>query len=216
MTNVSLADWISGLSFESLPQRVRSRAKLAVFDTCGVALAGTHHPAAQHVRGLIADKGSAPLVRIIGDPSLRVSQLDAAWLLGTMADAFLYSNVHHPSGGQFTSVLLPVLLAVSEVRQISGPEALTAYVAGYEVATRLVMASDSSGQNRHVTAAAGTMGAAATAGRLLGLIAGAVAACLGIGCRRGGRQRWVRDPKRPCRTGRSGRCPAGRARARRQ
>ena len=169
MTNVSLADWISGLSFESLPQRVRSRAKLAVFDTCGVTLAGTHHPAAQHVRGLIAETGSTPQVRIIGDPSLRMGQLDAAWLLGTMADAYLYSNVHHPSGGQFTSVLLPVLLAVSEVRQISGPEALTAYVAGYEVAARLAMAIDSSVQHWHPTTVGGTMGAAVTAGRLLEL-----------------------------------------------
>ena len=169
MTSVSLADWISGLSFESLPRRVRSRAKLAVFDACGTALAGTHHPETQQVRRLIADTGSAAQVRIIGDPSLRVNQVDAAWLLGTMADACFYSNVHLPSGGQFTSVLLPAMLAVSEVREISGPEALTAYVAGYEVAARLAMAVDSNGQRWHVNAVAGTMGAAATAGRLLGL-----------------------------------------------
>ena len=169
MTSASLADWISGLSFDALPRRVRSRAKLAMFDACGVALAGTHHPAAQHVRRLIADVESAPQVRVIGDPSLRVSQLDAAWLLGTMADAYLYGNVHIPSGGQFTSALLPVVLAVSEVRGVSGPEALTAYVAGYEVAARLASAVGSDRQNWQMTAVAGTMGAAAAAGRLLGL-----------------------------------------------
>ena len=169
MTRASLADWICGLSFDALPRRVRSRAKLAVFDACGAALAGTHRPATQHVRQLIADTESAPQVRVIGDPSLRVSQLDAAWLLGTMTDAYLYSNVHVPSGGHFASVLLPVLLAVSEVRQTSGPEALTAYVAGYEVAARLASAAGSDRQNWHVTAVAGTMGAVAAAGRLLGL-----------------------------------------------
>ena len=169
MTSVSLADWIPGLSFEALPRRVRSRAKLAVFDACGAALAGTHHPATQQVRQLIAGTASAPQVRIIGDPSLRVSQLDAAWLLGTMTDAYLYSDVHVPSGGHFTSVLLPVLLAVSEVREVSGPEALTAYVAGYEVAARLAAVVGSDKQREHATAVAGTMGAAAAAGRLLGL-----------------------------------------------
>ena len=169
MTSASLADWISGLRFEALPRRVRSRAKLAVFDACGAALAGTHHPATQQVRSLIAEMDSAPQVRIIGDPSLRVSQLDAAWLLGTMTDAYLYSNVHVPSGGHFTSVLLPVLLAVSEAREVSGPEALTAYVAGYEVAARLAAAVPSDRQRGHATAVAGTMGAAAAAGRLLGL-----------------------------------------------
>ena len=169
MTSVSLADWISGLSFEALPRRVRSRAKLAVFDACGAALAGTHHPAAQDVRRLIAGVESAPQVRIIGDPSLRVGQLDAAWLLGTMTDAYLYSDVHVPSGGHFTSVLLPVLLAVSETGRISGPEALTAYVAGYEVAARLATAASSDQQHWQMSTVAGTMGAAATAGRLLGL-----------------------------------------------
>ncbi len=170
MTSPSLADWISGLRFEALSRRVRSRAKLAVFDACGTALAGTHHPAAQHLRRLIADMGAAPQVRIIGNASLRVSQLDAAWLLGTMTDAYLYSDVHIPSGGHFTSVLLPVLLAVGEVREVSGPEALTAYAAGYEVATRLAAVVDSDRrQGWHMTAVAGTMGATAAAGRLLGL-----------------------------------------------
>lgn len=169
MISVSLADWIPGLSFEALPRRVRSRAKLAVFDACGAALAGTHHPVTQQVRQLIAGTESAPQVRIIGDPSLRVSQLDAAWLLGTMTDAYLYSDVHVPSGGHFTSILLPVLLAVSEVREVSGPQALTAYVAGYEVAARLAATLDSDNQREHVTVVAGTMGATATAGRLLGL-----------------------------------------------
>ena len=169
MTSPSLADWISGLSFEALPPRVRSRAKLAVFDACGTALAGTHHQATQHVRRLIADMDSAPQVRIIGDPSLRVSQLDAAWLLGTMTDAYLYSDVHVPSGGHFTSVLLPVLLAVSEVQEISGPEALTAYVAGYEVVARLAAVAGSDRHRGQMTAAAGPMGATAAAGRLLGL-----------------------------------------------
>lgn len=169
MTSVSLADWISGLSFEALPRRVRSRAKLAVFDASGAALAGTHHPAARHVRRVIAGMGTAPQVRIIGDPSLRVSQLDAAWLLGTMTDAYFYSNVHVPSGGHFTSVLLPVLLAVSEVREVSGPEALTAYVAGFEVAARLAAVASSDRQRWQMTAVAGVMGATAAAGRLLGL-----------------------------------------------
>lgn len=169
MTSAFLADWIPSLSFEALPRRVRSRAKLAVFDACGAALAGTHHPETQHVRRLIADMESAPQVRIIGDPSLRVSQLDAAWLLGTMTDAYLYSDVHVPSGGHFTSVLLPVLLAVSEVREVSGPEALTAYVAGYEVAARLAAAMGPDRQRWHMTTVAGVMGATAAAGRLLGL-----------------------------------------------
>lgn len=172
MTSHSLADWISGLRFEDIPQRVRSRAKLAVFDACGAALAGTHHPAAQQVREQIANTGSAPQIRIMGDPSLRAGQLDGAWLLATMGEAYLYSSIHVPSGGQFTSALLAAILAVSEVREIGGPQALTAYAAGYEVAARLAMAVDSESRRWDVTAVAGAMGAAAAAGRVLGLSPG--------------------------------------------
>lgn len=170
MITATLAAWVPTLAFEALPARTRSRAKLAIFDACGTALAGTHHPAVQHLRQLIVEMGSAPQVRIIGD-RIRTSLLDAAWLTGTMVEAYLYSDIHFPSQGHFTSVLLPVLLALGETREISGREALTAYVVGFEVATRLAGASHSSPYHRgwHTTAAAGVLGAAATAGRLLGL-----------------------------------------------
>jgi 2-methylcitrate dehydratase PrpD len=170
MITATLAAWVPTLAFEVLPERARSRAKLAIFDACGTALAGTHHPAVQHLRQLIVEMGSAPQARIIGD-RLRISPLDAAWLTGTMVEAYLYSDIHFPSNGHFTSVLLPVLLALGETREISGREALTAYVAGFEVATRLAGAINPSHYRHgwHTTAVAGVLGAAATAGRLLGL-----------------------------------------------
>ena len=59
----TLAAWIPTLTFEALPPRARSRAKLAIFDACGTALAGTHHPAVQHLRQLMAEMGSTPQAR---------------------------------------------------------------------------------------------------------------------------------------------------------
>jgi len=47
MITATLAAWVPTLTFEVLPARARSRAKLAIFDACGTALAGTHHPAVQ-------------------------------------------------------------------------------------------------------------------------------------------------------------------------
>jgi 2-methylcitrate dehydratase PrpD len=170
MITATLAAWIPTLTFEALPPRARSRAKLAIFDACGTALVGVHHPATRHLRQLLMEMGSAPQVRIIGD-QLRTSTLDAAWLTGTMVDAYLYSDTHFPSNAHLTSVLLPVLLALADTRNISGPEAITAYTVGFEVATRLAAAVNPSHYRRgwHTTAVAGVMGAAATAGRILGL-----------------------------------------------
>ncbi len=170
MITETLAAWVPTLSFEALPPIARSRAKLAVFDCCGTAVAGVHHTAAHHVRQLIVEMGSAPTVRIIGD-NLLLSPLDAAWLTGTMTDAYLYSDTHFPSNAHLTSVLLPVLLALGELHEITGSEALTAYAAGFEVATRLAEGINPEHYRHgwHTTAVAGVLGATATAGRILGL-----------------------------------------------
>ena len=53
MITATLAVWSPTLTCEALPQRARSRAKLAIYDACGTALAGMHRPAAQHLRQLI-------------------------------------------------------------------------------------------------------------------------------------------------------------------
>ena len=92
MITATPAAWIPTLTFEALPPRARSRAKLAIFDACGTALAGTHHPAVQHLRQLLVEMGSAPQARLIGD-RLCLSLLDAAWLTGTMVEAYLYRAI---------------------------------------------------------------------------------------------------------------------------
>ncbi len=170
MITETLAAWVPTLSFETLPPIARSRAKLAVFDCCGTAVAGVHHTAAHHVRQLIVEMGSTPTVRVIGDDVL-LSPLDAVWLTGTMTDAYLYSDTHFPSNAHLTSVLLPVLLVLGEIHDLTGAEALTAYAAGFEVATRLAegINPDHYRHGWHTTAVAGVLGAAATAGHILGL-----------------------------------------------
>ena len=170
MITETLAAWTPTLRFEDLPPIARSRAKLAVFDCCGAAVAGARHPAAQQVRQLIVEMGSAPTARIIGD-DLLLNPLDAAWLTGTMTDACLYSDTHFPSNAHLTSVLLPVLLALGDIHEITGARALAAYAAGFEVATRLAAGVNPAHYRRgwHTTSVAGVIGAAATAGHILGL-----------------------------------------------
>jgi len=53
MLTATLAAWILTLMFEAVPSCARSRTKLVIFDACGTVLAGTHHPAAQHLCQLI-------------------------------------------------------------------------------------------------------------------------------------------------------------------
>ena len=59
MITVALAAWIPTLTFETLPACARVRAKLAIFDACGTALAGVHHPAVQHLRQAVLARVAA-------------------------------------------------------------------------------------------------------------------------------------------------------------
>jgi len=75
-----------------------------------------------------------------------------------------------------------VVLALGEWRHRSGAEALTAFVAGFEVETRIgrVLGRALADRGWHVTGVLGHFGAAAAAGKLLGLDAGRLAHTLGI------------------------------------
>ena len=79
-------------------------------------------------------------------------------------------DVHNGSVFHPATVVFPVALAIAQQRESSGAELLTAVVAGYEVGIRV---GEFLGRSHykvfHTTGTAGTVAAAATAGRLLGL-----------------------------------------------
>jgi 2-methylcitrate dehydratase PrpD len=68
--------------------------------------------------------------------------------------------------------VIPAALSVGEAIGASGREVLTAMVAGYETMIRISLATGPNASRRrgwHLTGTTGTFGAAAAAGRLLGL-----------------------------------------------
>jgi 2-methylcitrate dehydratase PrpD len=88
-------------------------------------------------------------------------------------------DVHNGSVFHPAAVVFPPALAVAQAIGASGREFLAAVVAGYEVGIRV---GEFLGRSHyrifHTTATAGTLAAAATAGRLLKLDAAHHAACL--------------------------------------
>src|SRR5690606_37255072 len=84
----------------------------------------------------------------------------------------------HPS-----APVVPAALAAAEMTGADGATTLAAIVAGYEICCRLGLALDPTAhyaRGFHPTATAGTFGAAAAAGRLLGLDAAGMQAAFGI------------------------------------
>ena len=143
---------------------------------------------------------------------LRTSPVNAALVNGTMIhlldfdDQFLGQDTH-PS-----SVVFPVVMALAEMNGHTGREVLTAFAVGCEVVGKAASLIEktpaaSQGWRWHGDGIAGALGAAAAAGRLLGLDEDRMEQALGIAC--GGAGGIQGDAASPSRALQCGRAAAG-------
>ena len=180
-----LGKFVADLRYEDLPDNVRERAKLAILDWAGSALAGLDSDSARAVGGLMEELGGAPEATVVGR-RMRLPALHTALLNGVQAAVYEVDDVHldcrvHPG--------LPVVsaaFALAEREGANGRRLIEAIVAGYEVIVRLTIALGVPHNNWwHSTGTAGTVGAAAATAKLLGLSAEQSAGALGLGATQG-------------------------------
>lgn len=174
-----LAGFVAGLADSDLPASTVERAKVHLLDTLGVALGGSATGHGRAAAALIRELGGAPQCTVAGQ-SFRANPLEAAFANGTMAHGIDFDDGHkfvHPGCG-----VVPAALAAAEVAGAGGAALIGAVVAGYEVSIRVSLAAGMVHRDRgfHPTATCNVFGAAAAAGRLLGLSAEAIGWALGI------------------------------------
>jgi len=174
-----LAERISALRFTDLPAPVVTVARQSLLDWLGVCLAARDEPLVDIISAVARDEGGAPQAALIGRAE-RVSLLQAALVNGAMGHALDYDDVN--AMGHPTAPVAPVVLALGEKLGASGADVLTAFVAGYEIETRVGLFMGPSHYDRgwHSTATCGAFGAAAAAGRLLGLSPALLAHAFGL------------------------------------
>jgi 2-methylcitrate dehydratase PrpD len=108
---------------------------------------------------------------VIGDAA-GYSPAGAAMLNGTLAHSLDFDDTHAPGSLHPSAPIIPAAFAAAEMTGADGKATIAAIVAGYEVQIRLSLALDPAAhydQGFHPTATCGAFGAAAAAGRLLGL-----------------------------------------------
>jgi 2-methylcitrate dehydratase PrpD len=176
-----IAEFVSGLRYDAIPREVRERAKLLMLDAFGCALYGAHLPwcrILQHTLGKL-DRSSACAV---WGTQRRLSAPHAALANGTQVQGFELDDVHREGVLHVGAVVLPALVAVAEMRRMSGSEFLASAVAGYEIGPRvgLCMGPEHIGQGWHSGATLGVFSAAAGAARGLKLDAQMTVHALGI------------------------------------
>src|SRR5256714_5640565 len=165
-----VAEFVSGLRYEAIPREVRERAKLLILDSLGCALYGAHLQWCRILQRTLRKLDGSGACRVWGTAQ-RLSAPHAALANGTQVQGFELDDVHREGVLHVGAVVLPALVAVAELRGMSGREFLTATVAGYEIGPRvgICMGQEHIGQGWHSGATLGVFSAAAGAAAVLRL-----------------------------------------------
>lgn len=175
-----IAAFVADREGHPIPAKAIERAKLALVDFVGVAIAGSVEPVSKIVRDYVGrtSHGSAT---VIGAPA-RASAADAALANATTGHALDFDDSNFVLGGHPTVTMLAALLAVGQERRSSGREILEAYVVGFDVMMKISRAVNFEHYEKgwHPTATMGTFGTAAAVARLMRLPADVVEHALGL------------------------------------
>lgn len=180
-----LAGFASGLGTNEIPAEVMARALALATDLTGSILRAAHEAdstqAVLAMLGRMGMDGDGPCT--VFGLNRRYGAAAAALLNGTFGHSLDFDDTHADSSLHPSAPVVPAALAAAELTGASGADFLAAVVVGFEVCCRIGMALDPTAhyaRGFHPTATAGTFGAAAAAGRLLGLDAAAMASAFGI------------------------------------
>lgn len=177
-----LGHFISSLKFSEIPSSVIDAAKRHLVDVIGVALCGSKQEMPQRARqGITAIPGSSGRIQVWGSET-KFAAPYAALANGIACHALDYDDTHTAGIVHGSAVVGPVVLAMGGELETGGTEILTAFVLGWEIAARVGLAFRGTAHERgyHTTSIAGIFGAAAAAGKLLGLGEGQMVHCLGL------------------------------------
>ena len=167
-----LAKFLVGLKMPDVPEKVRETARLCVLDSVGAALGAADHPQVRRVtEAYLGIAGKDGAVSIWGQGK-KAPLSTAVFLNAMMGHTLELDDVHTNSKTHIGTVVVPAAWSLAEYLGSTGEEFLLAVICGYETMSRIGMAFGvSSHRNKgwHVTATAGTFGAAAACGKLLGL-----------------------------------------------
>ena len=176
---VRAAEYAANLAPARLPPEVREKARQALRDHLACTLAGSQTDLGRMVRETLAAGVDGPAA-LVGAERGTAPGL-AAYCNATAANALDCDDTS--SAGHPGASLIPAALAAAAVQGCSGATLLAAVVAGYEVGMRVARAIRPSWQRYrqvHGIGSAQVFGAAAAAGRVLGLDPEQMARAFGI------------------------------------
>ena len=176
----ALAEHVCGMEFADLPTATRVATRNDVLDTFGCLLGGSGAPGIAELARVIGGWGGAPQSQVMLW-QLRLPAPQAAMINASMAHALDFDDTldHGGSIHPGASVLAASLAVSDMLGGVSGQRLLLGIALGLDVSCRVALASTLD-RGWHRTAAMGVFGAAAAAGKLLGLNVEQMVNALGI------------------------------------
>lgn len=166
----TLAKFIVGHNYADVPEKVRHEAARSLLNWVGCAVGGSRHETIERALAALNEFSGPREATVLGRGD-RLDIMLAALMNGTTSHTFDFDDTHlktviHPSGPVASAIL-----ALAERAPVKGDAFLHAFILGVEAECRIGNAVYPSHYDVgwHITATAGVFGAAAAAGRLLGL-----------------------------------------------
>ncbi|MBB5696273.1 MmgE/PrpD family protein [Muricoccus pecuniae] len=177
----ALGAFVAASRWAEIGPALRHEAGRSLLNFFGCALGAAGDPAVETAARVMAPFSGPERATVIG----RAERLDAmgASFVNTIAANLLdYDDTHLETVIHPTAPVASPLLALAEIRGLTGAEVLHAFILGAEVECRIGAAVSPGHYDRgwHITSTAGVFGAAAGCARLLGLDARQCWHALGI------------------------------------
>src|SRR5688572_10236801 len=170
----ALSGYMAAAKDRALPPDVAEKAKYHILDTFAAMLSGSELPPGRAALALAREQAGRAVSTVVGSNVLAGS-MEAALVNGVLAHSDETDDSHGPSQSHPGAAVVPAALALGEALGISGRHFLRAVVLGYDIGTRTTMALGGAAfrekSRRSTHAIAGTFGAAAAAGGVVGLTA---------------------------------------------
>ena len=164
-----------------IPEDARHVMRLSLVDWVAVAVAGRKEPVSQILQRVGLSEGGTPEALVIGC-SRRLPARIAAKINGTLSHALDYDDTHFDSMGHTSVAVIPAALSLADKLSTPPQAFLEASLVGVELAVRIGTWLGRSHYHAgfHMTATAGTFGAAMASARILGLSSEQTRHALGI------------------------------------
>jgi len=165
----TLARYLVSARYEDLPVAVRHESARALLNWLGCAIGSSRHETVERALAAVQPFSGPPQAAVLGRAE-RLDIMHAALVNGISSHVLDFDDTHaraiHPS-----APVLPALIAYAEWRPIAGRDLIHAFVLGVEAEERVGLSvfPEHYAIGWHITGTAGVFGAAAAAGRLLGL-----------------------------------------------